>query len=293
MSGPFRFSAGFVTLAALVMVGAFAHNVQAQGSCSLLPGRPEEASEAASGANKICSARYWIRGTSDRAGRPVRMPGIQFFVTETPNVEEATKISGRPAPANYRPVTHGDGGYEKLEDPNVSDDAALRGGGGLGSITGEGMPSYNAYFRCGRYFVSVQAEPSKGIEARRLISEMVGTMQSRSLCGAAPATTAAPAAPPRPPTPLPPTQDSRRVFSVAGDCVRDRDTLFCAAQAANPPGGVPMGQVRYLWTLDGAAQGARNESLSIAALAPGRHVVTVRAFTPDTVYTDTFAIQVP
>jgi hypothetical protein len=254
-------------------------DAQSPDLCSLLP---QPSTDSARGADtqgensvgKFCQRTYWVR--------PAR-PDITLMVYLTPSVADATRRVSQPAAAGYRPVSYGNGGNEKLED-------TTRGApSGLGILTGEG-PDYQVTFRCGAYLISGIADPSKGVEARRMITQMSDDL--RSLCGAPSAAPAQPvqtAAPPPPPS----APATGRVFSVGGNCERTGGSLLCAAGANNPPQGVPLGMIRYMWYLDGAEQGSRSQTFQIANLPPGSHIVGVKAFTPDAVYTDTFTIRVP
>jgi hypothetical protein len=222
-----------------------------------------------------------------------RRAGIVLSVTVMPTPEAAAAAVARAGrPAWFRDVPYGDGGRENIEQAGADPDDI-----DMSVWTGESdPPGYEVFFRCGRLFVDGGAEPATGLGARGLVSEMAGRMASDGLCGTPPATGGTTRATP-PPTPpqreIPAAgEPARGSFSVAGDCVRTGQSLFCAAQASDPPGGVPMDQVRYMWYVDGALQGTRSNTLQLAVVPPGAKVVGVKAFTPDTTSTDTFTIPI-
>lgn len=259
--------------------------------CELLPGRPENTSQQTAGGVQACAGQYWVRRDANQQVRAGIWVGISLF----PDEAAALKIASRPPQPGFRPAAYGNGGSEIPENAGIfhPDDQ-----GDLASLTGERPTGqYEVSFRCGRYIISATADPSKGIEARRMLGELNERLKAESLCGGAAAASAPqpPAPPARPTTTVPPslTQSQRRVFSVSGECVRQGQGLLCTAAASNPPDNVPLAQVRFMWSVDGAAQGSRGGTLNVPTLAPGPHVVGVKAFTPSTVSTDTFMIQVP
>ena len=124
-----------------------------------------------------------------------------------------------------------------------------------------------------------------------MIGEFAERLRSQSLCSAT--TTAAPPSRPVPGEMVPPPiAGDRGVFSVTGECVRDGQGLLCTAVAANPPGGVPLAQIRYMWYLDGVVQSTKSSAFMPETVSPGSHTVGVKAFTPSTIYTDILTIQV-
>jgi hypothetical protein len=255
--------------------------------CDLLPGQPKLFTNSAG--NSDCTGWYFIRQSRDGSGAVMENPGISLKVEVMSDPQAATAAVNRVGrQAWFRDVAFGDGGRENIEEANAD-----QGDQDMSVWTGESdAGGYEVFFRCGRLFVTGSAEPSMGVAARNLVGELAGRLANERLCGAGNTTRATP--PPNPPQSQPPAvpQSSGGRFSVSGDCVFSGKDLFCAAQAANPPGGVPLEQVRYMWYLDGVLQGSRSQTFQLAVVPPGASVVGVKAFTPDTTSTETLTIRI-